>query len=53
MPKLNKLEYHNSRFLWFKNKQNRTEEIEGILDEQKQYLIKTAVSSNLVLQREI
>lgn len=43
MPKLNKLEHHKSRFLWFKNKQSRTEEIEDTLDSQKQYLIKTAV----------
>ena len=43
MPNLNKLEHHKSRFLWFKNKQNRTEEIEETLDGQKQYLIKTAV----------
>ncbi|MGR6874023.1 ISL3 family transposase [Pseudomonas sp. HK3] len=43
MPNLNKLEHHKSRFLWFKNRQNRTEEIEDTLDGQKQYLIKTAV----------
>lgn len=43
MPKLDKLEHHKSRFLWFKNKQNRTKEIEDTLDNQKQYLIKTAV----------
>lgn len=43
MPKLNKLEHYKSRFLWFKNNKNRTEEIEDTLDRQKQYLIKTAV----------
>lgn len=43
IPKLNKLEHHKSRFLWFKNKQNRTEEIEDTLNTQKRYLIKTAV----------
>lgn len=43
MPMLDKLEHYKSRFLWFKNKQNRTEEIEHTLDIQKQYLIKTAI----------
>ena len=43
MPGLDKLEHYKSRFLWFKNERNRTEEIENTLNEQKQYLINTAV----------